>query len=282
MQSVQLSKKLTSKPVVITFIVIVFIIITAVILSFLRKTPVSQATINDNLSLAAMRDGVMPFITSVDCGALGSFSLDVQNNTLQLNWYSNSTLSTVWDNQVQNCDRNSLSYFALSQQDFFQRLSATNFIPDNAFIALYGLSKSTLMSTQIYTDFLTAESVRFNLTLYCGFFRVETDVTTNQSGLWNNYYGNSNTTLNRLQPPLSWPYQSTTTNNILWQIRQPETGFSDANIMAAQFRENGELSLVNPSDPFGTTTIGILNWYSSQFSGAPSCSAVIRHPIQRF
>jgi hypothetical protein len=282
MQSVQLSKKLSSKPVIISFIVIILIIVTAVVLSLLRKKPVSQETINDNLSLAAVRDQTNPYTTSLDCGVLGTFSLDAINNSLQLNWLSNSTLTTVWDSTVQNCDRNSNSYYSLSQQNFFQQLSASNFIPTNGYIAQYGFSKSTLMSTKIYTDFFTGESVRFNLNLYCGFFRVETDVTTNQSGLWNNFYGNSNTTLNRLQPPLSWPYQSTTSNNILWQIRQPETGFSDVNIMVAQFRENGELSLVNPSDPFGTTSIGILNWYASEFSGAPSCSAVIRHPVQRF
>ena len=282
MQSVQLSKKLSSKPVIIVSIVIVLILIAVIVLSTLRKAPISQETINDNLSLAAVRDESMPYITSVDCGVLGTFSLDAQNNSLQLNWLSNSTLSTVWDSTVQYCDRNSNSYNNLSTQNFFQQLSASNFIPTNEYIVEYGFSKSTLMSTQIYTDFLTGESVRFNLNLYCGFFRVETDVTTNQSGLWNNFYGTSNTTLNRLQPPLSWPYQSTTSNNILWQIRQPETGFTDINIMVAQFRENGELSLVNPSDPFGTTSIGLLNFYASQFTGAPSCSNVLRHPVQRF
>jgi hypothetical protein len=283
MQSVQVSKKVSSNPAIISFIVITVILIAIICLAFLKNTPVSQSTINNNLSLAAIRDPSMPYITSVDCGAFGTFSLDAQNNSLQLNWSSDTTLSTVWDSTVQFCDRNSISYNRLSTQDFFETLSASNFSISQAFINQYGLpSKSTLMSTEIYTDFATAQSVRFNLTLYCGFFRIETDVTTNQAGVWNNYYGISNTSLNRLLPPLSWPYQSTTSNNILWQIRSPETGADDTNLLVAQFRENGELSLVNPLDPFGTTSLGIANWYASDFSGVSSCTSNIRHPRQRF
>jgi hypothetical protein len=97
--------------------------------------------------------------------------------------------------------------------------------------------------------------VRYNLTLYAGMVRIETDIS-GTFGTWNNWQGAFTASPMNMSV---WPQRSVSTD-ILWQLFVPSV-----DVNAVQFRAHGELSVVDPADPFGLLNIATSNWYASPY-----------------
>ena len=246
-------------PVLILSLVILVILCVAISLSLARKTPLSQEMLNNQESIAAMPSAMNPYFTQYVAGPNNTWSLALNQDILQLNWFSDSTSRTVWDSWYGICGPNSTSYNTLLTNNvWFQNLSSSNFVPQ------YPNSNSRLMSTEGFT-LPNGDVVRFNLTLYMGFLRIETDMSA-QFGAWNNFQGiaiPNGTTPLPINPAI-WPMGE---GRILWQLRD-----ESRNTMVAQFRENGNLSVVLPTDPFLKLGHGASNWYANQYVPYASCS----------
>jgi len=213
--------------------------------SYLLKPPASNFDIEFNNALAAVRDPLNPYPSTVDCGFGSTFSMALSDTSLQLNWFSNSTSRTVWDTANGICQGNSTSYGFLSSTAWWQALSTSNFAPTS--------SVTRMAFTPTWVDPQTGNVTRYNLNLYCGFIRIETDLS-NSFGAWNNFQGILTPT-----PLTNWPYQQNR-NSILWQLWNPRRDRA-----AVQFRGSGELSVVVPSDPFNEGGAGSSNWYASSY-----------------
>lgn len=209
------------------------------------KPPATYFDIEYNNALSAVRDPLSPYPTQVNCGGGVTWSVAMSNSNLQLNWYSNSTSYTVWDNQDGICGPNSVSYASLSSTSWFQALSTSNFLPTASY--------TRFAFTPTWADPQSGNVTRYNLNLYCGFLRIETDLS-NSFGAWNNFQGIQGPT-----PIQNWPYDENQ-NKILWQLWNPSR-----DRLAVQFRGNGELSVVVPNDPFNARGTGNSNWYASEY-----------------
>jgi hypothetical protein len=234
-----------SSAAVIAVLAFLILLISGIITTaFVLKPSPTYFDIEYNNALSAVRDPLNPYPTQVDCGGGVTWSVALSNSNLQLNWFSNSTSRTVWDTNDGICGTNSISYAILSATSW-RTLSASNFPITSSY--------TRMAYTPTWADPQTGNVTRYNLNLYCGFLRIETDLS-NSFGAWNNFQG-----ILRPTPLTLWPHQENR-NQIVWQLWNP-----NADRLAVQFRGNGELSVVAPSDPFNSRGIGNSNWYASEF-----------------
>ena len=235
-------------PLVLLALLLV-IITAATTFAFTYTLPLNTTDINNEQSLAAQPDALHPYPTRFING-VETWSVALRSNTLALNWFSNSRLYTVWDSRFGVCGSRSADFAVLSATTWWNALSTSSFRPQ------FPNSYTRLSLTPPYA-LTNGNVVRFNLNLYAGFLRIETDLS-NQFGAWNNFQG-----INASLPVLplnttNWPQGKGA--QILWQLRDT------SNTQVVQFRDNGDLSVVNPSDPFRTLNVGSANWYASSYS----------------
>lgn len=213
------------------------------------KPPPTAFDIDYNNALAAVRDPLNPYPTQVDCGFGETWSVALSNSNLVLNWYSDSRLQTVWDSLNGLCAPNTLAYGSLSSTVWFSALSTSNF-PITS-------SHTRLAYTPTWADPQTGNVTRYNLNLYCGFLRIETDLS-NSFGAWNNFQGILGPT-----PLLNWPHTESA-GTIVWQLWDP-----NVDGMAVQFRGDGGLRVASPSDPFNARGTGNAIWNASTYFNTP-------------
>lgn len=178
----------------------------------------------------------------------GTWSLNVTNNALQLQWTSDTSY-TVWDSFHGTCGPNSISYSILSNSVWFD---SVNYVP-------YGLgfpnSFSILATTPAFTDSVNFTNYTFNLVLYQGMLRIEQNGVLNP-GIWNNYEGISANGGNMPTSPI-WPSSQGDSTQVLWQI--------GSQVHAAQFRGNGEFLVGNGVNPYNPAN-GIGSWFAHTYS----------------
>lgn len=230
----------------LTFLLI--LIAAATTFAFTYSTPLTVRDLNNEESLAAQPDPLHPYPIRFING-IETWSVALQSNTLALNWFSNSTSYTVWDSFNGICGSRSAHYAVLSRTTWWLALSNSGFVPP------FPNSCTRLSVTPSYA-LPSGNVVRFNLNLYAGFLRIETDLS-NQFGAWNNFQGIRASLPTLPLDVTNWPQGKGA--QILWQLR------NTSNTQVVQFRDNGNLSVVNPSDPFGTTNAGTTNWYASTY-----------------
>lgn len=216
--------------------------------AFTYQTPQTFLDVNNEESLAAQPDPLHPYPTQFRNG-VETWSVALQSNTLALNWFSNSTTYTVWDSYNGVCGSRSAHFAVLKNTTWWNNLSASSFVPT------YPNSYTRLALTPSFAV-AGGNVVRFNLNLYAGFLRIETDLS-NRFGAWNNFQGIGATLPVLPLDVTNWPQGKGA--QIIWQLRNA------SNTQVVQFRDSGNLSVVSPSDPFGSTNAGVNNWYASSY-----------------